>query len=137
MVGQGWSCEVLPTDGEGVGLATVVIVCVCVPWGRDDLLGGGPLGVGGARPGDNNEGAVHEHRCAVTVYLMRARVRGVGLTEAMRGAGVEAGAVLCKILSYKKLKPLSRDFHSWSSLRRCPARRQAKRRVGLASPLRF
>ena len=30
MVGQGWSCEVLPTDGEGVGLATVVIVCVCV-----------------------------------------------------------------------------------------------------------
>ena len=36
MVGQGWSCEVLPTDGEGVGLATVVIVCVCVPWGRED-----------------------------------------------------------------------------------------------------
>ena len=108
MVGQGWSCEVLPTDGEGVGLATVVIVCVCVPWGREDCWVVGRAGVGGARPapGDNNEGAVHEHRCAVTVYLMRARARGVGLTEAMRGAGVEADAVLCKILSYKKLKPL-------------------------------
>ena len=100
-------------------------------------MGGGPLGVGGARPGDNNEGAVHEHRCAVTVYLMRARARGVGLTEAMRGAGFEAGAVLCKILSYKKRKPLSRDVSILGQV--CAVARHGARRngVGLASPLRF